>query len=144
MSAPAAEREIAEIKAGLAASTSRREKARRNKDADAMASAIVEIMRWRRKAGLLLLAGAATHETFKVGTTTAEHWRMLGSLDDIEDKIKASVARAVAAMRVEHTGTTATAGIKMRVSDWFVDELGIRSRTVTAIDDEPTIAATQS
>jgi hypothetical protein len=24
----------------------------------------------------------------------------------------------------------------MRVSDWFVDEHGVRSRTVTAVDDE--------
>ncbi len=90
----------------------------------------------RPRAGALPAAGLSP-SALGVGTTTGLHWAALAALtdDQFEAKVKGSAARAIGAMRLVNTGAT-TSGIKMRVSDWFVDEHGIRSRTVTAVDDE--------
>ena len=77
----AAEREIDKIKTRLAAATAAQERARRAKDTDAMAVAVAELMRCRRKAGALLAVGLSP-EVFEISEVTAEHWAALAALTD--------------------------------------------------------------
>lgn len=82
----------------------------------------------------MLEAGVASPADFEIGDAAAENWRALARLSEEQfvAKIERTARHAVAALAAPRDSVPRD---KMAFSPWHVDELGIKSRTVTAIEE---------
>ncbi len=125
---------IDEIAQNITAATKARAQARSARNGPALAAAVRAQLEAKRQAGALLDAGVVV-PPFHIGDAAAEYCLALARLTDerFEKRVQIAINQAIAAMtRPPSDGPLPQ--IRTVLTDWFVDDDGVQTRWLTAVD----------